>query len=272
LSPAYLSGITFEQERGFCLSSDEGEGLHISTDQTRSMTWIDLEATEIAKEMLESGFLTNVLSFNSVISLFIADGRLREAAEVFHQMLKLKASPNENTYKTLGILLKRGGIPREAVEQLDVARKSGLPHGIQALRMTIFSAVGMHAEALEACDELRASGLDFDVSSYNAVIYALGSAGRINEAYKMFMIMQAKGLEPDTITYASMIISYGKLGLVDGVRRMFYKMKQKGFQPNEFTFKAVIDAYKSAGKFALARFVTQEREFMHQLQDHGHII
>jgi len=75
------------------------------------------------------------------------------------------------------------------------------------------------------------------------------------------MIMQAKGLEPDTITYASMTISYGKLGLVDGVRRMFYKMKQKGFQPNEFTFKAVIDAYKSAGNFALARFVTQEREF-----------
>jgi len=112
-------------------------------------------------------------------------------------MLKLKASPNENTYKTLGILLKRGGIPREAVEQLDVARKSGLPHGIQALRMTIFSAVGMHAEALEACDELRASGLDFDVSYYNAVIYALGSAGRINEAYKMVMIMHAKGLEPD---------------------------------------------------------------------------
>lgn len=133
----------------------------------------------------------------------------------------------------------------------------------------------MHAEALEACDELRASGLDFDVSSYNAIIYALGSAGRINEAYNMFMIMQAKGLEPDTITYASMTISYGKLGLVDGVRKMFYKMKQKGFQPNEFTFKAVIDAYKSAGKFALARFVTQEREFrefMHQLQDHGHII
>jgi pentatricopeptide repeat protein len=230
------------------------------------------EATEIAKEMLESGFLTDVLSFNSVISLFIADGRLREAAKVFHQMLKLKVSPNETTYKTLGILLKKGGIPREAVEQLDVARKSGLPHGIQALTMTIYSVVGMHAEALGACDELKASGLDLDVSSYNAVIYAFGSAGRINEAFKMFMSMQAEGLEPDTVTYASMIITYGKRGLVDGVRRMFYKMKQKGFQPNEFTFKAVIDAYKSAGKFDLARFVTQEREFMHQLEEHGHII
>lgn len=228
------------------------------------------EATEIAKEMLESGFLTDVLSFNNVIGLFIADGRLREAAKVFHQMLKLEVSPNETTYKTLGILLKRG-IPREAVEQLDVARKSGLPHGIQALAMTIYSVVGMHAEALETCDELKASGLDLDVYSYNAVIYAFGSAGRINEAFKMFMSMQAKGLEPDTVTYASMIISYAKRGLVDGVRRMFYKMKQKGFQPNEFTFKAVIDAYKRAGKFDLARFVTQEREFMHQLQEHGHI-
>lgn len=221
--------------------------------------------------MLESGFLTDVLSFNSVIGLFIADGRLREAAKVFHQMLKLEVSPNETTYKTLGILLKKGGIPREAVKQHDVARKSGFPHGIQALRMTIYSVVGMHAEALEVCDELKASGLDLDIYSYNAIIYAFGSAGRINDAFKMFISMQAKGLEPDTVTYASMIISYAKRGLVDGVRRMFYKMKQKGFQPDEFTFKAVIDAYKRAGKFDLARFVSQEREFMHQLQEHDPI-
>lgn len=125
------------------------------------------------------------------------------------------------------------------------------------LQLTIYGSL------LVLNDELRAFGLDFDVSSYNVVIYALRSAGRINEAYNMFMIMQAKGLEPDTITYASMkisygkldtityssmTISYGKLGLVDGVRRMFYKMKKKGFQPNEFTFKAVIDSYKSVGK------------------------
>lgn len=60
--------------------------------------------------------------------------------------------------------------------------------------------------------------------------------------------------------------------MVDGVRRMFYKMKQKGFHPNEFTFKVVIDVYKSAGKFSLAIFFTHEREFMHQLQEHGRII
>lgn len=53
---------------------------------------------------------------------------------------------------------------------------------------------------------------------------------------------------------------------------MFYKMKQKGFHPNEFTFKVVIDVYKSAGKFSLAIFFTHEREFMHQLQEHGRII
>jgi len=33
-----------------------------------------------------------------------------EAAKVFHQMLKLKVSPNEATYKTLGILVKKGGM------------------------------------------------------------------------------------------------------------------------------------------------------------------
>lgn len=47
--------------------------------------WRLNKATGISKEMLESRFITNILSFNSFISMFIVDGRLREAAEVFHK-------------------------------------------------------------------------------------------------------------------------------------------------------------------------------------------
>eukprot|EP01018_Ginkgo_biloba_P026720 Gb_11434 [translate_table: standard] len=228
------------------------------------------EAIEIAKDMQKSRFLTDVLSFNNVIGLYVVDGRLREATEVFQQMLNLGVVPDESTYKTLGTILKKCGVPKEVVNQLDIARKGGIPHCMHALTASLYSMVGMHDEALEACDKLRDISLEIDVSAYNAVIYAFGSAGRIDEALKMFMSMQSKGLEPDVATYTSMIMSYGKVGLVEGVRRMFYKLKQKGFEPNKSTFKAVINAYKSAGRFDLAALVTQEMQFTQHLQECNH--
>lgn len=82
--------------------------------------------------------------------------------------------------------------------QRDLAFALATIHAKSAYLIIIFIEL-LLSSALEACDELRASGLDLDMSSYNTVIYAFGSAGRINEAYKMFISMQPKGLEPDTI-------------------------------------------------------------------------
>lgn len=217
--------------------------------------------------MQELGLLTNKLSFNNVLGVYAAEGRLREATELFQQMLKAKVSPDDITYKTLGTILKKGGLPMEAVNQLEIARESGIPHSMQALIVTLYSMAGMHEEALEACEQLKEIGLELDVSAYNAAIYAFGSADRIDEALKMFMSMKTKGIEPDVATYTSMIISYGKAGLIEGVKRMFNKMKYEGFQPNESAYRAVIDAYKSAGRRDLAGLVTQEMQFTNYLKE-----
>ena len=77
------------------------------------------QAIEISKEMQELGLLTDQLSFNNVLGLYAAEGRLREATEIFQQMLKAKVLPDDVTYKTLGTILKKGGLPLEAVNQLE---------------------------------------------------------------------------------------------------------------------------------------------------------
>ncbi|GLJ45885.1 hypothetical protein SUGI_0965990 [Cryptomeria japonica] len=225
------------------------------------------EAIAIAKEMLNSGFLTNVLSFNNVIDLYVADGRLREAAMFLQKMLKLGVCPNKNTCRILGILLMKGGIPKWTVTQLESYHKD---YNMQLLIGTVYSIVGMNDEALEALGPLsELETLNPDLFFYNVIIYAFGSTGKIDEASKMFLNMRTRGIEPDATTYTNMIIAYGKLGLVERVRSMFHQLKHKGIQPDDSTFTAVINAYKSAGRSHLAKLVTQERDYMHYLQEHG---
>jgi len=77
------------------------------------------QAIEISKEMQELGLLTNQLSFNNVLGLYATEGRLREATKIFQQMLKAKVLLDDVTYKTLGTILKKGGLPLEAVNQLE---------------------------------------------------------------------------------------------------------------------------------------------------------
>jgi pentatricopeptide repeat protein len=77
------------------------------------------QAIEISKEMQELGLLTDQLSFNNVLGLYATEGRLREATKIFQQMLKAKVLLDDVTYKTLGTILKKGGLPLEAVNQLE---------------------------------------------------------------------------------------------------------------------------------------------------------
>jgi pentatricopeptide repeat protein len=123
------------------------------------------QAIEISKEMQELGFLTDQLSSNNVLGLYAAGGRLREATKIFQQMLKAKVLPDDVTYKTLGTILKKGGLPLEAVNQLETARESGIPHSMPALIVTLYSMAGMHKEALEACEKLKEIGQELNYNS-----------------------------------------------------------------------------------------------------------
>eukprot|EP01018_Ginkgo_biloba_P036177 Gb_05493 [translate_table: standard] len=98
-----------------------------------------------------------------------------------HRMLNplFIISPDDIAYKILGTILKKGGLPTEVVNQLDVARESGIPHSMQVLVRTLYTMAGMHEKDLEAC--------------------------RIDEALKMFMNMQMKGLEPDVASYTRLV-------------------------------------------------------------------
>ncbi|CAD5317120.1 unnamed protein product [Arabidopsis thaliana] len=217
------------------------------------------EAIEVAEEMRESGLLSDCTSFNQVMACYAADGQLSECCELFHEMLvERKLLLDWGTFKTLFTLLKKGGVPSEAVSQLQTAYNEAKPLATPAITATLFSAMGLYAYALESCQELTSGEIPREHFAYNAVIYTYSASGDIDMALKAYMRMQEKGLEPDIVTQAYLVGIYGKAGMVEGVKRVHSWLTFGELEPNQSLFKAVRDAYVSANRQDLADVVKKE--------------
>ncbi|XP_042516514.1 pentatricopeptide repeat-containing protein At3g23020 [Macadamia integrifolia] len=88
-------------------------------------------AVKIVHKMRELGLLTDVLSYNNVIGLYAMDGRLKEAVETFHEMMSSGIQPDDSTFKSLGVVLVKCGVPKEAVCKLELARMKDTETGLK---------------------------------------------------------------------------------------------------------------------------------------------
>lgn len=104
------------------------------------------EATHIARQMKELGLLTDLLSYNNVIGLYAIDGRYREALRIFKEMVSACIQPDDSTFKLLGSVLLKCGVPKRAVNKLHITRKNNTQSGLQAWMATLSSVVGMNED------------------------------------------------------------------------------------------------------------------------------
>ncbi|CAK7327159.1 unnamed protein product [Dovyalis caffra] len=95
------------------------------------------EAIQIAKQMRELGLLTDLLSYNNVLGLYALDGRFKEAVGTFMEMVEASIPPDNCTFKSLGIVLVKCGIPKKAVGKLEATTKSDYQKGLQAWMLAL---------------------------------------------------------------------------------------------------------------------------------------
>ncbi|GLJ45881.1 hypothetical protein SUGI_0965930 [Cryptomeria japonica] len=213
------------------------------------------KAIEIAEEILETGLLTSILSFNDVIELYVEEGRLREAAKVLQKMLIVGVCPDKTTCKLLGGLLVKGGIRKSIAKQLEILHIYG---SIQPLISIVYSIVGMKDEALEALGPLRKLwSLNTYLSFCNAIIYAFGTAGRIVEASKMFRSLGSRGLKPDANTYKYMLDFYTRAGRVRKSEKIFQHLMEKGWV-NGWSYALILSFTRKKRRYGTALKVANE--------------
>lgn len=223
------------------------------------------EAVGAAEQMQRAGLLSDGASFGTAMAAFAGAGRLRDCADLLHQMQNLGIPLDPAALRAMFALLKKAGVPPEAVSQLESAFADGKPLVRPALLTLMLSAAGLHGLALRSCEELllAAAGgaLPGGTFACNAAIAAFGAAGETGRALNLFMRMQDEGLLPDVVTYISLAGCYGGAGFVEGLNRIYGKLKHGEIAPNRSLFEAVTAGYRAAGRPDLAEVVEQEMRF-----------
>uniref|UniRef100_A0A2P2NIJ8 Uncharacterized protein MANES_15G035300 n=1 Tax=Rhizophora mucronata TaxID=61149 RepID=A0A2P2NIJ8_RHIMU len=90
------------------------------------------EAIHIARQMRELGLLTYLLSYNNLLGLYALDGRFKDAVKTFREMVETAIEPDDCTFKSLGIVLLKCGISKQAISNLEATRKKDFHGGLKA--------------------------------------------------------------------------------------------------------------------------------------------
>ncbi|KAM0963116.1 hypothetical protein ACFX19_022561 [Malus domestica] len=102
------------------------------------------EAIQIAKQMRELQLFTNLLSYNNVLGLYAMHGRFKEVVATFKEMIKASIKPDDCTFKSLGIVLVKSGISKQAVGNLEVSMKKDPQSGLRAWISALSSVVRLN--------------------------------------------------------------------------------------------------------------------------------
>ncbi|PWA73439.1 Ribosomal protein L15, conserved site-containing protein [Artemisia annua] len=100
------------------------------------------EAFEIAKNMRELGLLTDLLRYNHVLGFYASDGRFKEAVTIFKELIESGVQPDDSTFKSLGVVLMKRGVPKKVVTRLEVMWRNDYDSGLEAWLATLSSIVG----------------------------------------------------------------------------------------------------------------------------------
>ncbi|KAK3150562.1 hypothetical protein QOZ80_3AG0234820 [Eleusine coracana subsp. coracana] len=99
------------------------------------------EAHRICKEMQCSGLLTQALSYNSAIQMYVSGGRIGEAFIIFKKMLASKTPLNDATFKALKVILMKGGTTKAEIKKLELLRRNNSHDCLYQWYLALSSAV-----------------------------------------------------------------------------------------------------------------------------------
>jgi pentatricopeptide repeat protein len=176
------------------------------------------ESIKIACELQKSGLLSDCASYNAVMACYVAKGNLSDCAELVQEMVAANIPPDASTFGMIFSLLLNGHVSSEEVSQLESAYNDGKSSAKQAIVAFLFSTAGMHAAALEICEQLLRPERTIDACAYNVCFKVYASCGKVEKAFGLFMRMNDLGLKPDKVTCIGLATCYGKPGVSEGLR------------------------------------------------------
>ncbi|KNA20727.1 hypothetical protein SOVF_049460 [Spinacia oleracea] len=204
------------------------------------------EEVSSSREMFDEMSQRDIVSWNSMISAYVVNGRHNEGLELFHVMLNDETiSPDQATLVAIlpacgqQSALKEGlwihsYIVKSCME-LDAAFGSGL--------ISFYANIGRLRPAKLIFDRVN----DKNIVVWNAMIRAYGTHGHADEAIKLFSQLVDAGLRPDGLIFLCLLSACSHARMISEGLELFEKMEEYRVEKRAEHYACVIDLYSRAG-------------------------
>ncbi|KAL6209198.1 hypothetical protein ACLB2K_020141 [Fragaria x ananassa] len=199
----------------------------------------------------------NLISWNTMISAYVHNGRNWEALELFQDLVSKPLNPDPITISS--ILPAFSEVASIGQRKQIHGYISKLEHHLNTLILN--STVYMYAKCghLGTAQEIFDRMIYRDVSSWNTIIMAYAIHGFGRSSTRLFCKMVGEGIQPNESTFVSLLTACSVCGMVDEGWKYYASMKlEYGIDPGIEHYGCMIDLMGRTGNLDQAKTFIDE--------------
>ncbi|XP_015880783.3 pentatricopeptide repeat-containing protein At1g73710 [Ziziphus jujuba] len=195
-------------------------------------------------------------TYNTLIDLYGKAGRLKDAADVFGEMLKSGVAMDTITFNTMIFTCGSHGHLSEAEALLTKMEERGITPDTKTYNifLSLYADVGNIDAALKCYRKIREVGLYPDVVTHRAVLHILCQKNMVQDVETVIKEMEKSHVQIDEHSVPGVIEMYINEGLLAKAKLFLQKWQVDGGLSSK-TYAAIIDAYAEKGLWAEAEAV-----------------
>lgn len=159
-------------------------------------------------------------TYNTLIDLYGKAGRLKDAAEVFGEMLRSGVAMDAITFNTM---------------------------------IYTCGSHGHLAEAEALLTKMEERRISPDTKTYNIFLSLYADVGNIDAALKCYRKIRKVGLYPDVVTHRALLHILCQRNMVEDVETVMEEMEKSNLRIDEHSVPGVIEMYVNAGRLQKAK-------------------
>lgn len=211
---------------------------------------------DFAKKVFKRMANRDVVTWNSMVSGFVRNGREMEALKFFRGMLALNIEPDKFTFASIMRGCAQLGALNHAlwVHSLMNEKVIELNPILSAAMIDMYSKCAR----IEKAKEIFLSACRNDVSVWNALLSGLAIHGLALDAISVFSQMELEKVQPDSITFIAILTACSQSGFVEEGKKYFDLMSScYSVKPQIKHYGAIVDLFGRAGKVEEAYAIIQ---------------
>lgn len=213
-------------------------------------------ALEIIDYVEALGVMTDGQMYGAVIIALIKKNKLGLALSIFDKLLEQGDGSGDASLPSrmvacnhILVALRKARMKDEFRDVYNrLRKKEGFEFDTWGYNICIhgFGCWGDLPLCLRLFDEMKMKSLGTgsfgpDLCTYNSLIHAMCSAGKVKDALIVFEEMKGSGHDPDGFSYRILIQGCSKSYLIEEAIRIYHEMQYNGFPPDVIVYNSLLD-------------------------------